>query len=169
MAKFDLNDLEKFEEFVGVSKKRIEIQKGDDVAVMELEPLASKYIGKIVYLQNNMPAPKVLNPKEVKTGRKPIYEDEEHFKKSLKEEDYNAYGVLFDLLQLWIKQSYPDLKDESIRKFVYTNSVVLMKEFMDLHNDVDEEGSKKELKDFIKNKQQTHEKPETTTTESTEA
>lgn len=154
MTKFDLNDLEQFEQFVGDVKIKLEIENGKgDVAVMELEPLESRHIGKIVYLQNNIPTPKVKNPVEVKAGGKPIYETDEEFQSRLKESDYDAYGKMFDVLSLWIKQCYPNLPDAPLRKMVMNNAQILLEAFMKQHNDVDEEtGKTKEVKDFIAEK-----------------
>lgn len=169
MAKFDLNDLEQFEQFIGETKKKIEIQNSKgDTAMLELEPLASKYFGKIVYLQQHFPQPKVLNPVEVKAGRPPRHESEEAFKARLTESDYDTYGMLIEILSLWIKTSYPDLPDAGVRKFVYGNTFILMDAFMSQHNDVDENGEKKELKDFIKNKREIKDGNETTDAKETE-
>lgn len=158
MKKFDLKNLEQFEEFIGESKKVIQlINTKGDVAELELETLESKHLGKILYLQNNMPRPKVLNPHEVKAGRKPIFESDESFQNrllALKEEDYEIYSKLFETLTLWIKQSYPEIPDAPLRKLIMNNISLFIEEFMSLHNNIEDSDEKKELKDFIKSKQQ---------------
>lgn len=155
MAKFNLKDLEQFEQFVGESKAKLELTNSSgDVAIMELEPIEAKHIGKIVYLQNNMPSPRVLNPVEVKAGRPARYESDEEFLKRMKDSDYDVYGKLFELLILWVKQSYPDIPEPMLNKLIMNNVKVFMDTFMEQHNDVDESSGKgKEIKDFIKQKQ----------------
>lgn len=156
MTTFDLKDMEQFDQFIGETKKKIEItNKKGDVAVMELEPLEAKYFGKIMYIESNFPKPKVLNPVEVKAGRPPIYESQEQMQKRLKEEDYKTYSDLFDLLMKWIKQSYPNLEDSKLRKFVFLNMMTLTEAFMEQHTDMPdpEEKESKNIKEFIKSKQ----------------
>lgn len=168
MTTYNLNDLEQFEQFVGSSKMKIELQnKSGDTAILEVEPLGVEHMGKVMYVQSNIPKPRLLNPQEVKSGREPRYESEESFQARLTESDYNVYGKLFEILCMWIKQSNGNIPDASLRKFVSLNAVVLLEAFNKQHQDIDENtGEKAQVKDFIKMKQeQMNEKASDTKTE----
>lgn len=154
--KFDAKDLTQFEQFVGVTKTNIELQNSrGQTMVLELEPLASKYFGKIMYVQERMPKPKLLNPVEHKSGRPARYETEESMLARLQEEDYDSWSQMLDLLKVWIKQSYPDIPEPAMNKLLITQTGVFLNEFMKLHNDIDDEtGKTKALKDFVADKRE---------------
>lgn len=155
--KFDAKDLEQFEEFVGVTKTNIELEnsKGQTM-VMELEPLESRYFGKIIYVQERMPRPKLLNPKEAKANPNAArYESEEAMMARLQESDYDVWGQIIELLKLWVTQSYKDIPEPALNKLLLSQTMVFLKEFMRLHNDVDDStGKETVLKDFVAKKRE---------------
>ena len=150
--KFDEQQKKEFEEFIGESKPKIELEntKTGKVFTIEINPLPSRYIGRLVWLQAHMPMPKLLTPHEVKAGRKARYEDNETFMSRLSKEDYDIHSELFEIMKLWLQNSLEDASDDQIEMILYRFGGQLQELFFKMHADIETPQQDDDMSDFVK-------------------
>lgn len=116
-------DLKEFEKHIGEGITVDIVNAKGETSQFTFEPLTGKYLGKFAWVSSKLPRPK--------DG-----ESADEFTSRLQKSDFDVYGDLVELIEAMIKQSYPDIPEKVLSRFVFKNMNFLTQILVELNSDI---------------------------------